>query len=169
MPVSAAYRSAIQALELSARTQIVTLARVRHAALDAATWPHGICVANHVEDVTLDGITYAKGAFRVPWPDDVAGGTPRVRIEIGAEDTIVDALSAVTDPPTVTLSEVLVAPGATPDAAPVVTLELGPVTMRLQRVRIEQDLITGDLGYAPVYDSGYPAHAQTPSLRPALF
>ena len=166
---SAAYRSAIQARELSAQIQIVTLARVRHDALDAVAWPHGICVAAHVDDVVLGGITYAAAAFRVPWPDDMASGTPTLRIEIGAVDEIVDALSAITTPPTVDVSDVLIAPPAVEGGPPVVTVEMGPVTLRLQRVRIGGDVITADLGYAPVLDTGYPAHAQTPSLRPALF
>lgn len=160
MATSNAFRSATNARESS--DEIVTLIWIDHPDLDPGLWPNGIRIVGAADPVISGGITYQPVSLKVPWPDQDADKPPRIRVEIASERTVREALLAITDAATVTMSDVLV---SQPEI-----IDLGPLTMALRGVTLQgEESIIGEIMAMPVLEMRYPVGTMTPGLRPGLF
>lgn len=152
--VSAPMRGAAYAQETGEAAPV--LITIDHADLAAP-----IQVTSDAVDTLSRGDTYIAFPFRVTLPDDTEEGA-RARLEIDNVDRqIVQAVRAVSSPPSVRVEVVL---ASTPDL-----VEAGPFDFQLEEARYDALVVSGELAFEPVLDLAVPGDVMSPGLFPGLF
>ena len=117
---------------------------------------------NHYTDVTSNGNVYTAYPFMVELPTDLKNQLPYATITIDNVDRgVVDEIRALTGPPNITISVILV---STPDV-----LEAGPYEMTLKSVDYDEFTITGKIGEDDNLRETYPKDRITPNNFPGLY
>lgn len=134
----------------------LTLVTIRHADITPS-----IRVVRNTEDIVSRGETFLKSEFEVTFPESGAPGAPRARLRIQHDQTVIDALSALTSRPKVDLEVVL---ASQPDE-----VERGFYDMEFQTAAYSETHVEGGLGFEDVLNQPYPGQTYNPADYPGLF
>ena len=131
--------------------------------------PIRVCSGDVAEDeldgapgIYSDGCFYAAFPFKINLPGQSGEEVSRCTLTIDNIDRrIVETLRAISSPPTLELSVVML---DTPD-----TLEAGPYRMTLREARYGLETVTAELAWEDILNEPFPGHCMTPADFPGLF
>ena len=150
--VSAPFLSAAMAQETS--EGLVILLTISHADIAVP-----IRVSSTLESFLSNGQTYIPNQFLVNMPTDDAETLDELELQVqNVVREIVAGVRIITPgsaPPQVVMRVVTV---SQPDE-----VEVGPLTFSLRSVQYTRQVVTGTLGYAPIFDRSYPSTIMGPT------
>jgi len=142
----------------STNEALITLLRIYDPDASPA-WDIYLC--DDESDITSNGQVYTAFQFSATMPSDT-GSDPRTNITLSAVDqTIIDDLRSVNEPPMVDLSMILL---STPD-----TVEIGPLSMRVTSFTATERTITLVARFDSWKLEGFPWVRFSPQYFPGLF
>jgi hypothetical protein len=114
------------------------------------------------QDLVRTAGTFQAFPFQIAMPQESEDQLPQVQLVVDNVDRqIVQAIRALTSPPTVTLEVVL---ASSPN-----TLEAGPFAMTLRHSDYDATAVSGTLGYEDMLNEPFPKDSFTPTNSPGLF